>query len=140
MSFGSISIDSGTGEVTLARPVQEVKGQTLEYVLLATDGANATATTVLTVNVLDSQEQGPSFSDDLYTASVDELETDLLPSITVYVRPPHTARFNSLFTFCVSRRRRKMYCGHARLCVCLSVCPRPYAHTTALPGCNLGAW
>jgi len=30
----------------------------------------------------------------------------------------------SLITFCVSRRRRKMYCGHARLCVCvcLSVC------------------
>ena len=25
-------------------------------------------------------------------------------------------------TFCVSRRRRKMYCFHARLCVCLSVC------------------
>ena len=36
---------------------------------------------------------------------------------------------------CVNRRRRKMYCGHARLCVCLcvclSVCPRPYAYTTA---------
>ena len=27
-----------------------------------------------------------------------------------------------VITFCVSRRRRKMYCGHARLCVCLSVC------------------
>ena len=27
-----------------------------------------------------------------------------------------------VFTFCVSRRRRKMYCGHARLSVCLSVC------------------
>jgi len=27
-----------------------------------------------------------------------------------------------LFTFCVSRRRHKMYCGHVRLCVCLSVC------------------
>jgi len=26
-----------------------------------------------------------------------------------------------IVTFCVSRRRRKMYCGHARLCVCLSV-------------------
>ena len=25
-------------------------------------------------------------------------------------------------TFCVSRRRRKIYCGHARLCVCVSVC------------------
>ena len=43
-----------------------------------------------------------------------------------------------VITFCVSRRRRKMYCGHARLCVCLcvclsvclSVCPRPYAYTT----------
>jgi len=27
-----------------------------------------------------------------------------------------------LFTSRVSRRRREMYCGHARLCVCLSVC------------------
>jgi len=27
-----------------------------------------------------------------------------------------------VITFCVSRRRRRMYCGHARLCVCLSVC------------------
>jgi len=38
---------------------------------------------------------------------------------------------HALVTFCVSRRRRKMYCGHARLCVCVCVCPRPYAHTTA---------
>ena len=30
---------------------------------------------------------------------------------------------NSLFiTFRVSRRPREMYCGHARLCVCVSVC------------------
>ena len=28
---------------------------------------------------------------------------------------------DSIITFCVSRRRRKMYCDHARLCVCLSV-------------------
>ena len=27
-----------------------------------------------------------------------------------------------LVTFCMSRRRRKMYCGHARLCVCVCVC------------------
>ena len=38
---------------------------------------------------------------------------------------------HTVVTFCVSRGRRKMYCGHARLCVCLSVCPWPYAHTTA---------
>jgi len=31
-----------------------------------------------------------------------------------------------IFTFCVSRRRRKMYCGHARLCVCLSAAVRPH--------------
>jgi len=33
------------------------------------------------------------------------------------------------------RRRREMYCGHARLYVCMSVClcdcPRPHAHTIA---------
>ena len=29
---------------------------------------------------------------------------------------------SSIITFRVSRRRREMYCGHARLCVCLSVC------------------
>jgi len=30
-----------------------------------------------------------------------------------------------IFTFCVSRRRLKMYCGHVHVCVCLSaaVCP-----------------
>ena len=26
-----------------------------------------------------------------------------------------------IITFCVSRRRRKIYCGHARLCVCVSM-------------------
>jgi len=33
---------------------------------------------------------------------------------------------SSVVTFCVSRRRCKMYCGHARLCVCLSVAVRPH--------------
>jgi len=36
-----------------------------------------------------------------------------------------------MITFRVSRRQREMYCGNARLSVCLSVCPRPHAHTTA---------
>jgi len=51
----------------------------------------------------------------------------------------YAQKFFYLVTFCVSRRRRKVYCGHTRLyvclsvclCVCLSVCPRPYAHITA---------
>jgi len=37
----------------------------------------------------------------------------------------------SLVTFRVSRRPREMYCGHVRLCVCVSVCPRPHAYTIA---------
>jgi len=32
----------------------------------------------------------------------------------------------AVITFCVSRRRHKMYCGHARLCVCLSAALRPH--------------
>jgi len=49
-----------------------------------------------------------------------------------------SAHYN-LVTFCVNRRQRKMYCGHARLSVCLSVRGRT---PTLLhgPGCNLGAW
>jgi len=54
----------------------------------------------------------------------------------------HSREFNrhcAVTTFCVSRRRRKMHCGHARLCVCLSVRGRT---PTLLhgPGCNLRAW
>ena len=46
-----------------------------------------------------------------------------------------------LVTFCLSRRRRKMYCGHARLCVCLCVSVRGRMPTLLHgPGCNLGAW
>ena len=45
--------------------------------------------------------------------------------------PDDTTTSMLVITFCVSRRRRKMYCGHPRLCVCLCVCPRPHAHTTA---------
>jgi len=45
-------------------------------------------------------------------------------------------------TFRVCRRRRKMYIGHSRLCVCLTVCASPHSHTTVLsrPGCNLWEW
>jgi len=50
----------------------------------------------------------------------------------------------SLITFCVSRRRRKIYCGHARMYVCqMSVCLSVRGRTPTLllgPGCNLGAW
>ena len=47
--------------------------------------------------------------------------------------------YDCFVTFRVSRRRREMYCGHARLCVCLSVRGRM---PTLLhgPGCNLGEW
>jgi len=31
-----------------------------------------------------------------------------------------------IITFCMSHRRCKMYCGHARLCVCLSAAVRPH--------------
>jgi len=82
----SVSIDRRSGEVTVARPLTGLSGATLEYVLLATDGANASTTALLTINVLDSQAQGPRFSSNQYTATVPELQTDLLPSVTVYVR------------------------------------------------------
>ena len=57
--------------------------------------------------------------------------------------PSRWASAHILVTFCVSRRRRKMYCGHARLCVCVCVCLSVRGRTPTLlhgPGCNLGAW
>ena len=48
-----------------------------------------------------------------------------------------------VITFCVSRRRREMCCGHARLCVCVSSCVSVRGRTPTLlhgPRCNLGAW
>jgi len=44
-----------------------------------------------------------------------------------------------IVTFRVSRRRREMYCGYARLCVCLSVRGRMPTLLNG-PGCNLGEW
>jgi len=41
---------------------------------------------------------------------------------------------SKLITFCVRCRRRKMYCGHVRLDVCLW----PYAHTAARTRMYLG--
>jgi len=43
----------------------------------------------------------------------------------------HSPFHSYLITFHVSHSWRKMYCGHARLCVCLFVCPWPHTHTIA---------
>jgi len=50
-----------------------------------------------------------------------------------------SVKWRSFVTFLVSRRPREMYCGHARLCVCVSIRGRM---PTLLhgPGCNLGEW
>jgi len=44
-----------------------------------------------------------------------------------------------LITFRMSHRRCKMYSGHGRLCVCLSVSYR-IPMLLHEPGCNLGQW
>jgi len=54
---------------------------------------------------------------------------------------PNALRDRGLTTFCVNRRRREMYCGHERLCVCVPVCLSVRGRTPTLlhaPGCNLG--
>ena len=48
-----------------------------------------------------------------------------------------------VITFCMSRRRCKMYCDHVRLCVCLCVCVSVRGHMPTVlhgPRCNIGAW
>jgi len=68
--------------------------------------------------------------------------------IVIYTCPSCCKVRTSLVTFCVSRRRRKMYCGHASVCVvsvCLSaaVCPHycmdPHVTWGSGRGCPLVA-
>jgi len=77
----------------------------------------------------------PIFADSFSVLSIHCVTRGLHASCFLYKCPASRGgslrQHGLLVTFCVSCRRRKMYCGHARLCVCLSVCPRPYAHTTA---------
>jgi len=56
-------------------------------------------------------------------------------------------RVSAFFTFRVSRRRREMYCGHARLCVSVCLCPCVCLSVRGrMPsllhgsGCNFGEW
>jgi len=55
-------------------------------------------------------------------------------TISCYVSLTATVFFY-IFAFRMTRTRREMYCGHARLfvslCVCVCVCPRPHAYTIA---------
>jgi len=44
---------------------------------------------------------------------------------------------HGIITFRVSRRRREMYTGHERLCVCLCDCPHRIPTLLHGPGCNL---
>jgi len=53
---------------------------------------------------------------DKYAVDVLATEIDSLKRAVREVRPD----LQQMVTFRVSRRRREMYCGHARLCVCLS--------------------
>jgi len=43
-----------------------------------------------------------------------------------------------IITFRLRRNRDEVYIGHARLCVCLSVCPSPPSHATARTRRNVG--
>jgi len=64
------------------------------------------------------------------------------PSASERIKHESIVLFYCFITFCVSRRRREMYCSHPRLCgcqsVCLYVCLRPHAYTIARIRMQLG--
>ena len=86
----------------------------------------------LTVSVLGGDGDGGRQSESLLQWLSEYLSSSLSSSSSLYCSTENGLTlcllldWNYIFiTFCVSRRRRKMYYGHARLCVSLSVCPRP---------------
>ena len=77
------------------------------------------------------------FTDLFVTSMIDALNRQPRTPLTYLLLPPLR-----LITFRVSRRPREMYCGHARLCVCVSCVSVRGRMSTLLhgPGCNLGEW
>jgi len=71
----------------------------------------------------------------MYTGAKKLVRTVYGNSSGFEVKKWHAPRISiepTVITFRVSCRRREMYCGDARLCLCLSVCPRLHAHAIAL--------
>jgi len=101
---------------------------------------------VLQVTVTDADKSDLTTERGFEECTAVKVEQDLLPKVgqtfcQFIVTPCHVTSLYSvptyvcLITFCVSRRRRKMCCGHARLSVC--------GHMPTLlhgPGCNIGWW
>ena len=81
----SVTMDPRDATVRLARRLDYALVQTLNYEIQAKDGANASTTATLTINILDDEAQGPRFNLDQYNAEVQELDDNLLPAITIYV-------------------------------------------------------
>ena len=81
----SVTMDPRDATVRLARTLDYAVVQSLNYEIQAKDGANASTTATLTINILDDEAQGPRFNLDQYNAEVQELDDNLLPAITIYV-------------------------------------------------------
>jgi len=66
-----------------------------------------------------------AWSDNLSTQTLQATQLLHCCHLSILRRLQSLSFYTSLVTFCVSRRWRKVYCGHPRLCVCLStaVCP-----------------
>ena len=78
--------------------------------------------TVITEGTLDGSDRGRQKGSPQRTT---EQGTEM------YMSPEQVKKASFIFTFRVSRRRREMYSGHGRLCVCLCVCRSPHSRTTA---------
>ena len=63
-------------------------------------------------------------------------------TIILFCQNTVISEIEGVITFCVTRRRRKMYCGYARLCVCVSlsaaVCPHYYTDPDVTWGSGRG--
>jgi len=82
---------------------------------------------VKATHVMPTSSQKCNICDEVFPSAAVLAEHKLTHcKVNVAVCVPSHGHHN-VVAFRLSRRRRDMYCGHARLCVC----PRPHAHTVA---------
>lgn len=80
-------MNSQTGEIFLAEPLDYEEKKSYGVTYIATDGGGLSSSVSFQMIVLDFNDQGPIFIIDQYDSIVTESSTQLRPNISVYVSP-----------------------------------------------------
>ncbi|PAA50827.1 hypothetical protein BOX15_Mlig014351g1 [Macrostomum lignano] len=78
-----LSINATTGQLNLAKPLNYDIEKEFSVTVIATDGGGLSSAAVVYINVQDYNDKAPYFSQDRYTATINEQSTILIPPLVL---------------------------------------------------------